>query len=275
MVYDESRWIRKLILMGCWDEAEARRESEEAARKKLRALSIRHAQAGRSPVRPPGVMNGTAAGKGGPGRPDPERPSRVAANESQDKLVAQSAVGQSESHDERLVHEDRSTPTSGTPPLSLMHKPLGAAATALRILSTVRSVRSLARQEYGRAYQSLAPVYFDIARSRNHNEAMLFHVYQAPNDQAQMLAQVRAFAKSDVIPGAQAREDSLISMIGGFEAAALREFEKSVKQQSLHDANAHRKQRPPSWRPRWPHATVCGSAFDLERRTVMYRPIRS
>lgn len=58
---------------------------------------------------------------------------------------------------------------------------------------------------------------------------MLFHVYQAPNDQAQMLAQVRAFAKSDVIPGAQAREDSLISMIGGFEAAALREFENGLR----------------------------------------------
>ncbi len=40
-----------------------------------------------------------------------------------------------------------------------------------------------------------------------------------------MLAQLRRFAKSDITPGGQQREDDLVRMIDIFEEAALREFE--------------------------------------------------
>ena len=45
MVYDEARWIKRLISMGCWDEAEARRKSEGSTRRMLgaQASQQRHA----------------------------------------------------------------------------------------------------------------------------------------------------------------------------------------------------------------------------------------
>ena len=45
MVYDEARWIKRLISMGCWDEAEARRKSEGSSRRMLGAQVSRQRHA--------------------------------------------------------------------------------------------------------------------------------------------------------------------------------------------------------------------------------------
>ena len=89
----------------------------------------------------------------------------------------------------------------------------------------MRSVRSAARQEYSKVYTVLAPFYFDIVMSKTHTESTVFQKFHAPIEQAQMLAQLRAFAKSDLAIGADDREQLLQATIGVFEDAALREFE--------------------------------------------------
>ena len=86
-------------------------------------------------------------------------------------------------------------------------------------------MRSAARQEYGKVHTVLAPLYFDIVGSETHTESIVFQRFHAPIEQAQMLAQLRAFAKSDFAIGADDRAQVLKATIGVFEDAALREFE--------------------------------------------------
>jgi recyclin-1 len=96
---------------------------------------------------------------------------------------------------------------------------------ALKVISSVRSIRGRARQEYGQVYGALAPYYFDLAQSRSHTDPVLFRVYRDPEQQAQMLAQLKTFAKSDFAQGWGQREEKLDTMTGIFENAVLREFE--------------------------------------------------
>lgn len=222
MVYDETRWIRRLILMECWDEAEARKRSEEAARRRLQALSPKRGQGGRNRVRLSGAINGTTAGKGGPGRPTSGLVSTEHGKSRQEKPRAHAEGEWLEVTTGRHGPEAASASDSTT---SAADQLSAAEVHALRILSTIRSIRSLARQEYGRVYQILAPIYFNIADSTSHTDALIFQTYQSPEDQAQMLAQIRSFANSDVTVGGQERREKLMGTIRIFETAALREFE--------------------------------------------------
>jgi recyclin-1 len=99
---------------------------------------------------------------------------------------------------------------------------------ALKVLSRARSIRGFARQEYGKVYGALAPIYFDMARSKSHTDPVLFRLYRDPEQQAQMLMQLRHFAKSDGAQGWHLREQKVETMTGIFENAVLREFEQGM-----------------------------------------------
>jgi recyclin-1 len=104
---------------------------------------------------------------------------------------------------------------------------------ALKVLSRVRSIRGMARQEYGKIYGALAPYYFDLSRSTSHTDPILFRTYRDPEQQAHMLAQLKTFAKSDYAQGWYQREEKLDTMIGIFENAVLREFEQGYAEKDL------------------------------------------
>jgi recyclin-1 len=99
----------------------------------------------------------------------------------------------------------------------------------LMVIKNARSVRGHARQEYGKIYGALAPFYFDLVRAKSHTDPLVFKVFRDPERQAQMLANLRTFAKSDWAQGAQKREEKVDAMTSIFESAVLREFEQGYE----------------------------------------------
>jgi recyclin-1 len=231
MVYDDTRWVQRLRSMGCWNEGEARARFEEGMRKKWEAQKARQ---GEEAKRVGVGVNGTGS-----------------VRKTSTTLFD---AGIEEERQRRMVN----TATSAAKPnladgfetLSLSASPstnhAAAAASSLQeptailaVLSRVKSIRGSARQEYGRIYSALAPFYYDLARSRSHNDPVIFRVYREPEQQAQMLSQLQIFAQSDWAQGWRQREEKLNTMIGIFENAVLREFEQGYEAWDI-DGKMHR-----------------------------------
>ena len=99
-------------------------------------------------------------------------------------------------------------------------------AAALTALKRVQSLRGQAREEYGKVHAALNPFYKDIVASETYGSAdsMVFKVYDTPEDQAQILAQLLPFSKCDVSPGCESRQAKIRDVMSTFETSALREF---------------------------------------------------
>lgn len=221
MVYEDSRWVKRLQDMGCWNEAEARQRVEASMRKKTEpshkpATSL-DGHAARS------TANGVAPA---PGR----RKNSVAFVNTgwEEQKTSQSNgvphISQAGNDiDEAALNSPISTTAVGSGNTSL------TGVAALHCLDKVRSIRGGARQEYGRIYGSLAPFYFDLVKSDNTTNAKLFRILKDPQHQAKMLAYLRIFAKSDFTLGWHQREEALETATALFENAALREFEQGYR----------------------------------------------
>jgi recyclin-1 len=230
MVYDDTRWIQRLKSMGCWNDLEARQRFEEAMKRKLEAQRAKEAEeARRTGVGLNGSVNGIAGGGGG----GEERKVSITLFDAgmEEEMLRRSL--------DRKGRPRASTLDKGFDDMTLSSwggsagpasKPLPDPSLALGVLSRVRSIRGMARQEYGKVYGALAPYYFDLARSRSHTDPILFRTFRDPEQQAQMLAQLKTFGKSDFAQGWNQREEKLDTMIGIFENAALHEFEQGYQQ---------------------------------------------
>lgn len=199
MVYDDTRWVSRLKSMGCWDEREARRRFEEAVRRRREAAE-------RATGQQPG--GATAAHK--PGETTlfdasvEEQKRRRAASDLRDGFQTMSLGGARKDDPED-------------------------ADSYLDVLKSVKSIRGGARQEYGKIYGALAPFYFDIVKARSHADPIVFKAFRDPEKQAQMLANLKRFSRSDWAPGRAEREEKLASMTGIFESAVVREFEQGYE----------------------------------------------
>jgi recyclin-1 len=217
MVYDDTRWVQMLQSMGCWSETEARKRFEEAMRRKYEAQKARREEEARSRVAElPSSSNGV------PNSADGRRKTSVTLFDAGEEEQRQkSSMGL------EIRNRDGIDAMNLSPAIVIGDLTSSQPATAsLAILKSVRSIRGFARQEFGRVYGALAPLYFDLARSRNHTDPAIFRIYREPEHQAQMLAQLKVFARSDMHQGWQYREEKLNSMMGIFENAVLREFEQ-------------------------------------------------
>ncbi|KAL2808016.1 exocyst complex component Sec10-like protein [Aspergillus granulosus] len=94
----------------------------------------------------------------------------------------------------------------------------------LGALKLAKSVRGEARQEYGRIHMALAPFYDDITTLGASPDNLVFQKYTDPQQQAQILYQLQAFAKCDITDGWENRHEHLQSAVSIFETAALKEF---------------------------------------------------
>ncbi|KAJ6438673.1 recyclin-1 [Purpureocillium lavendulum] len=199
MVYDDTRWVSRLKSMGCWDEREARRRFEEAVRRRREAAE-------RAAGQQPGA--GAAAQKQGEttlfDASVEEQKSRRAASDLRDGFETMSIGGarKGDSQD---------------------------ADSYLDVFKSVKSIRGGARQEYGKIYGALAPFYLDIVKARSHADPIVFKAFRDPEKQAQMLANLNRFSRSDWAPGRAEREEKLASMTGIFESAVVREFEQGYE----------------------------------------------
>ncbi|KAI1462173.1 exocyst complex component Sec10-like protein [Annulohypoxylon moriforme] len=206
MVYDDTRWVARLKSMGCWNELEARKRFEEAMKRKRDAAARPNAN-------------------GGP-NPNTARQSTMtifdAAQEEERRKVQEEKASQP--RESRLDGFETLSLNSSQP-----KSPYEDPAALLDVLKNVRSIRGHARQEYGKVYGALAPFYFDLARAKTHTDPIVFKVFRDPERQAQMLANLQIFGKSDWTQGYLQRESKLINMMTIFESAVLREFEQGYE----------------------------------------------
>ncbi|EAQ85958.1 hypothetical protein CHGG_07211 [Chaetomium globosum CBS 148.51] len=235
MVYDDSRWVARLRALGCWDEAAARRRFEEVMLARRRAASTATNATNASGGGGVGGVEGGGGGEDGIGmggvrlgrwlfdagleeeRTRKEAELKKAREQQQVQEVADGfetmKVGGTTARAPHHPHQDPSTDPEAL----------------LRVIKNAKSVRGLARQEYGKIYGALAPFYFDLVRAKTHTDPLVFKVFRDPERQAQMLANLRTFAKSDWSQGAQKREEKVDTMTGIFESAVLREFEQGYE----------------------------------------------
>lgn len=229
MVYEDPRWVQKLKMMGVWNEAEARSRIEEAMKRKLEAQKLEEGK-----PRPGHAIIGGANGSaiGGSALPTRNRTGSVTLFdqgwEEQKRYPVIQPPGGNEVNGDGFT--DALLTTTPAPPSAV---PNLDPAMSLTVLKRVRSVRGHARQEYGKVYSALAPFYYDLVRSRSHADPVVFRLYRDPEQQAQMLTQLRIFGKADITDGWSQREDTLESMIGIFENAVLREFEQGYEANDL------------------------------------------
>ncbi|KAF1838687.1 hypothetical protein BDW02DRAFT_644481 [Decorospora gaudefroyi] len=217
MVYDDTRWVQRLKSMGCWNELEAKRRAEESMRKRLEAQRARNDTAHGIPP------EADATGRASTTLFDATLEEDLLRTSSEQTLRPSSTTLDRGFSDMTLSPSGTLAPSVHT----------GDSHAAVSVLSSVRSIRGMARQEYGKIYGALGPFYFDLERSRSHTDPILFRTYRDPEQQAQMLAQLKIFAKSDYAQGWSQREEKLDTMTGIFENAVLREFEQGYAEKDF------------------------------------------
>lgn len=221
MVYDDTRWVHQLYLLGCWDEREARKRAETLKDK----VSPIHGILLEDKVKGAGIeRNGISDATAG---------AEIVDRSSTTILDAM----QEERHGKSLkvgVNPHKISPDDGFDPVTLT--PIGDkaiypprdSADGLTIFSQVHSRRGFARQEYAKIHRALAPLYMDAVKCKNHTDATIFRTYRDPNQQAQMLANLQRFANCDTFSGWKQRMDSFNALVGAFENAVFREFEQGL-----------------------------------------------
>ncbi|KIX93330.1 uncharacterized protein Z520_10973 [Fonsecaea multimorphosa CBS 102226] len=209
MVYDDTRWVKRLRMMGCWNDAEARRRAEP--QKTPTTPGQRRSAIDRN------LVNGK-------GRPEVLFDMDASpVNQSRQTNLFSPLRPRSAAADGFDVAEISSPRTPASTGLPIDHDaPLSA-------FSRVKSIRGRARQEYGKIYKLLAPYYTDLLSASNPMHSRTFKDFSLPEQQAQLLVNVRIFSASDFSPGSGERDRQILEAVGMFDTAALLEFRKGYE----------------------------------------------
>lgn len=234
MVYDDTRWVARLKSMGLWNELEARRRFDDAVRRRKEAQE-RDAK-----------ERAAAAGAGANSQVPADAGRQIGAAKRQSATVFFDASVEQERR-RRSSHVTKpAAPANTLPelrdgfetlavtgnsqlPKQPLSNPLQDPDDYLQVLKNVKSVRGHAREEYGKVYGALGPFYFDLVQAKSHADPALFKAFRDPERQAQMLANLQVFSKSDWASGWAQREETLTRMTNIFESAVLREFEQGYE----------------------------------------------
>ncbi|KAM0721707.1 hypothetical protein Q7P37_002632 [Cladosporium fusiforme] len=226
MVYDDTRWIQKLKAIGVWNDGEARQRFDEGMKRKADAQKAKQAEeAKRTGAHLPASTNGHPGG----GRRHAGSVTLFDAGIEEERYRKSLDKAQSPVQKQHRPLADGFDELTISPAAPVR----GSAShldttTSLTVLARVRSIRGHARQEFGMVYAALGPLYNNLAKSRNQSEATLFRTYRDPEQQAQMLSQLKRFAQCDHTEGWADRESKLDTTIGAFENAVLREFQQGL-----------------------------------------------
>lgn len=224
MIYDDARWIRMLQRMGCWDESEARRRAE-GTRPGGTTTGIPGSSQERLVDR--SILNG----KG--------RPADDLATNGIHRLTGPKSDSNGHDHTTKASQGTRGEAVDGFDIVNISGTSTNPApvyndlAAALTVLKRVKSIRGYARQEYGKVYKALGGFYRDAITASSPLDCLIFQMYSLPDQQAQMLSQIRVFAKSDFSPGCSLREQRLDEMAHIFDTAALLEFRKGYEYKDI------------------------------------------
>ncbi|PWY86916.1 secretion pathway protein Sls2/Rcy1 [Aspergillus heteromorphus CBS 117.55] len=201
IAYDDTRWVQKLKRMGCWDEVEARKHTEEVFGTIADMPSVERQEA--VDVQ---QTHGAPAGKG------------LQATESDLKSISD---GFDQIRLSTATAVDISDGSDSDP--------------VLGVLKRVKSIRGEARQEYGKIHAALAPYYEDISTSGASPDNLLFKQYTDPLHQAIILSQLQLFSKCDSTDDWRERVARLQTAVSMFETAALKEFRHGYETEDIDD----------------------------------------
>lgn len=209
MVYDDTRWVRRLQQMGSWDERQARRKGQEAMlqkiEKKRNTGSNRFsAPAHRDDIHRPVLRQQETLFDAG---------WEVQTNRLPDNKhnVAQ------ELHAEDLV--------SGLESSTLASEKGREEMKALHALDQVKSIRGAARQEYGKVHELLQPYYASVVASPSLSTSTVWSVFESPAERATLLAQLRRFSRADTTLGAVERRTHLEAVLKALQEATFQDFQ--------------------------------------------------
>lgn len=232
MVYDDTRWVARLKSMGLWNELEARRRFDDAMRRRKEAQErdAKERAAAAGPNNQPAADAGRQIGAA-------KRQSATVffdASVEQERRRRSSTLAKASAPASALPElrdgfETLAVTGNAQPPRQPLSDPLHDPEDYLQVLKNVKSVRGHAREEYGKVYGALGPFYFDLVRAKSHADPALFKAFRDPERQAQMLANLHVFSKSDWASGWAQREEKLTRMTNIFESAVLREFEQGYE----------------------------------------------
>lgn len=222
MVYDDTIWVQRLQLMGCWDESEARKRAEVARHKRSETLrSIHQEEAKRAGIGVNGTANRTR-------RPEkPETPNITIFDAAVEVAVQEEKTNGTSLKAAPFVEDGFDAIDISPQRQPAAHKSQNT-ASQIDIFARVCSLRGFARQEYGKIYGALAPFYLDAIRCENHTHATVFRTYRDPTQQARMLSNISKFSNSDMSEGWQKRKEKFDALVRAFEKAVTTEFEQAL-----------------------------------------------
>jgi recyclin-1 len=215
MVYDDARWVAKLKVMCAWNEEDARRGAEEeiVRRRLLQQRAAEEAVLGRSVInghRTTTLFDATLEAK----------------NVSAQLVMPVKTGGDLLDFDSSEAFGDFQSVEPPSPQISLPKDKAVDSATALNILSSVVSRRGQARQEFGRVYKALAPLYVSLANSNSLQDSAGFKRLRTPEEQAKLLKVLELFGRSRAVDEWTKCQKRIAWVMETFEREALTEFEE-------------------------------------------------
>ncbi|GAB7340617.1 hypothetical protein MBLNU457_7022t1 [Dothideomycetes sp. NU457] len=214
LVYDERRWIHRLKAMGVWNEQEYQHSIDTVPQRRLGG--------GQNTTTVPGNRRQSttlfdAGVEEARYRRSLEQPK---AQPKRNTLM--------DGFDDLIVSGDNPRNRAGSVESTL----------ALVVLKKVRSVKGLARQEFGKIYGVLNPFYRDATKVNSSTDPLMFRIYRETEQQGQILANIRAFSNCDRSYGWWERIERLKDTTEVFENAITRQFEQAY---DSHDAEGMRR----------------------------------
>jgi recyclin-1 len=205
MVYDDSRWVSKLKAMGVWNEEAARKAVEEELMHKrdIEKRAKEEAVLGRPVMTPDTTTIFDAALE--------KRKLDPFGNEDLLDFQPDSpeAFGEFQS-----VSVESPAPSPIEPVLPL------------KILSSVVSRRGQARQEFGRVYEVLSPLFVELGNANSLEEAAAFRHWRKPEEQAKLLHAVTIFGRSASVDNWTKCQKRIAWITETFEREMIIEFEE-------------------------------------------------
>ena len=222
MVYDDTRWVQRLQMIGCWNEREARKKTDALKTQALEAQRLLQENNNETGGNAPNRVSDT---RNDAGKLSGSSTTIFDATKEKDGLSGSQRVS-SRPHKVGLDDGFDSVPLTPNPQTATRSSP--TSVDGLTVFLQVHSERGYARQEYARIYRVLAPLYIDAARCQTHTDATIFRTYRDPNQQAQILANLKRFSNNDTSQGWHLRVERFTSLMTTFEHAVFQEFEHGL-----------------------------------------------
>ncbi|TQS39272.1 hypothetical protein Golomagni_00211 [Golovinomyces magnicellulatus] len=237
IVYEDARWVRRLEVMGVWNEDEVRRKQEDNLRS--RDSCPRERDEGEKEDEEETAARRMGISVNSYGISDLMRSNQTLFDaEIEEKQQRLDSKTYTPSHWSYKIQ-----PLAQINQSSLIELPISGLNldldAQLNVLSRAKSLQGFGRHEFAKIYAVLAPLYYELMRSKNDSELAIFLTFPDPEQQAKMLAQLRKFSKSDWASGWKQREARLLSVIHTFENGAFQEFEYGYIEGDI-DGRMHR-----------------------------------